>query len=83
MKSLESAGDEEGANAKREQMHSYIETNCPDYEDFKDAVYTALEKGGTATPFAEYPQSSFFADSEKLAKKAAQARRRKSLQFGE
>lgn len=59
MKSLEIAGDEEGANAKREQMHPYIETNCPDYEDFKDAVYTALEKGGTATPFAEYPQSSF------------------------
>lgn len=74
MKSLESAGDEEGADAKREQMNSYIETNCPDYENFKSAVYTALEKGGTATPFDEYPQSSFFADSEKLAEKAAQAR---------
>ena len=74
IKSLESAGDTQGANAKREQMNSYIETNCPDYENFKSAVYTALEKGGTATPFDEYPQSSFFADSEKLAEEAAQAR---------
>ena len=74
VKSLESAGDSAGANAKREQMHSYIETNCPDYENFKGAVYTALEKGGTATPFDEYPQSGFFADSEKLAQEATQAR---------
>ena len=74
VKSLESAGDEAGANAKREQMNSYIETNCPDYKNFKSAVYTALEKGGSATPFDEYPQSSFFADSEKLADEASQAR---------
>ena len=73
-KTLENAGDVAGAAAKREQMHSYIETNCPDYENFKDAVYTALEKGGTATPFDEYPQSGFFADSEKLSQEAAQAR---------
>ena len=71
---LESAGNTQEANAKREQMNSYIETNCPDYENFKSAVYTALEKGGTTTPFDEYPESSFFADSEKLAEEAAQAR---------
>ncbi|MBF9688392.1 hypothetical protein [Bifidobacterium dentium] len=59
MKSLESAGDGEDANAEREQMNSYIETNCPDYENFKSAVYAALDKGGTVTPFDEYPQSSF------------------------
>ena len=73
-KALESEGDVQGANAKRDQMNSYIETNCPDYKNFKSAVYTALEKGGTATPFDEYPQSSFFADSEKLADEATQAR---------
>ncbi len=74
VKSLESAGDSEGARAKREYMNSYIETNCPDYENFKGAVYAALERGGTATPFEEYPQASFFTDSEKLAQEAAQAR---------
>ena len=74
IESLESAGDTQGANAKREQMNSYIETNCPDYENFQSAVYAALEKGGTATPFDEYPQSSFFSDSEKLAEEAAQVR---------
>ena len=73
-KLLESEGDAQGAAAKRDQMNSYIETNCPDYENFKGAVYAAIEKGGTATPFDEYPQSSFFADSEKLAKEAAQER---------
>ncbi len=74
IKALESAGDTQSADAKREQMNSYIETNCPDYKDFKDAVYAALEKGGTATPFDEYPQSSFFSDSEKLAEEASQTR---------
>ena len=74
IKSLESAGDTQGANAKREQMNAYIETNCPDYKNFKDAIYTALGKGGTATPFDEYPQSSFFSDSEQLSKEAAQER---------
>ena len=74
VKALEDAGDKKGANVKRKQMHSYIETNCPDYEDYKSAVYSALKKGGTATPFDEYPQDSFFADSEKLAEEAAQAR---------
>ncbi len=74
IKALENAGDTQGANLKREQMNSYIETNCPDYENFKSAVYTALEKGGTATPFDEYPESSFFADSEQLAQEAQQAR---------
>ena len=71
---LENEGDKAAASAKREQMNLYIETNCPDYENFKSAVYTALEKGGTATPFDEYPQSSFFADSEQLAEEAAQVR---------
>lgn len=74
IKSLESSGDAQGAYAKREEMNSYIETNCPDYENFKNAVYTALKKGGNATPFDEYSQSSFFADSEKLAEDATQAR---------
>lgn len=74
IKSLESAGDAQAAAAKREQMNAYIETNCPDFQNFKDAVYAALEKGGAATPFDEYPQSSFFANSEKLAEEATQAR---------
>lgn len=74
IKSLESAGDTQGANAKREQMNLYIETNCPDYKNFKSALYTALEKGGTATPFDEYPQSSFFEDSQKLSEEATQTR---------
>ena len=71
---LEKAGNTQEANEKREQMYAYIETNCPDYENFKSAVYTALEKGDTATPFDEYSESSFFADSEQLAQEAAQAR---------
>lgn len=74
IKALEGAGDTQGANALRQQMNAYIETNCPDYQNFKDAVYAALEKGGVATPFDDYPQSSFFADSEKLAADAAQTR---------
>ncbi len=74
IKILESEGDAQGANAKREQMNHYIETNCPDYKNFKSALYAALEKGGTATPFDDYPQSSFFADSEQLSQEAAQAR---------
>ena len=74
IKSLESAGDTQGANAKREQMNAYIETNCPNYQNIKSAIYTALEKGGSATPFDEYPQASFFADSEKLSQEATEAR---------
>ena len=74
IKTLEEAGDEKSANAKREQMNSYIETNCPDYKNFKSAIYAALEKGGSATPFDEYPQTSFFSDSEKLSEEATQAR---------
>ncbi len=74
IKTLESAGDTQGANAIREQMNAYIETNCPDYKDFKTAIYAALEKGGTATPFDDYPQSSFFSDSEKLSEEANQTR---------
>lgn len=74
IKILESEGDTQGANAKREQMNHYIETNCPDYKNFKSALYAALEKGGTATPFDDYPQSSFFADSEQLSQEAAQVR---------
>ena len=71
---LSAAGDTQGANAKRQQMNEYIETNCPDYQNFKSAVYAALEKGGTATPFDDYPQASFYSDSEKLAEEATQAR---------
>ena len=74
IKSLESADDTQGANAKREQMNAYIETNCPNYQNIKSAIYTALEKGGSATPFDEYPQASFFADSEKLSQEATEAR---------
>ena len=74
IKALESAGDTQGANAKREQMNAYIETNCPNYQNIKSAIYTALEKGGSATPFDEYPQASFFADSEKLSQEATEAR---------
>ena len=74
IKSLESAGDTQGANAKREQMNAYFETNCPNYQNIKSAIYTALEKGGSATPFDEYPQASFFADSEKLSQEATEAR---------
>ena len=73
-RTLVSAGDIHSANEKREQMNSYIETNCPDYKEFKRAIYAALEKGGSATPFDEYPQSSFFADSEKISDEATQAR---------
>ena len=71
---LKDAGDTQGAAAKREQMRAYIETNCPDYKNIKGAIYTALEKGGSATPFDEYPQSSFFEDSEKLSEEATQVR---------
>ncbi len=74
VKALETAGDTQGANVKREQMNLYIETNCPDYQNFKSAIYNALEKGGTATPFDEYPESSFFTDSEELAEEATAAR---------
>ncbi len=74
IKALESAGDTQGAAALREQMNAYIETNCPDYQNFKDAVYAALEKGGVATPFDDYPQSSFFASSNQLAQEAVQTR---------
>ena len=74
IKALESAGDTQGADAKREQMNAYIETNCPNYQNIKSAIYTALEKGGSATPFDEYPQASFFADSEKLSQEATEAR---------
>lgn len=74
IKALENTGDEQGADTKREQMNSYIETNCPDYQNFKGAIYTALEKGGTATPFDEYSQSSFYSESEKLSEEATQER---------
>ena len=74
IKSLESAGNTQSANSKREQMNAYIETNCPNYQNVKGAIYTALEKGGSATPFDEYPQASFFADSEKLSNEATEAR---------
>ncbi len=74
IKTLEKEGDAQAAANKRENLNNYIETNCPDYENFKGAIYTALEKGGTATPFDEYSQESFFADSEQLANDAAQAR---------
>ncbi len=71
---LEKSGNTREAAAKREELNSFIETNCPDYENFKGAVYTALEKGGTATPFDEYPQDSFFSDSEKKAQEATEMR---------
>lgn len=71
---LEQQGDTQTAAAKREAMNNYIETNCPDYANFKGAIYTALEKGGTATPFDEYPQESFFKESEDLSNQATQVR---------
>ena len=69
IKALESAGDTQGANTKREQMNSYIETNCPNYQNIKNAIYTALEKGGSATPFDEYPHASFLPIPKNYRKK--------------
>jgi hypothetical protein len=74
IKALEQAGDTQSAAVKKQAMDDYIATNCPDYQNFKEAIYTALEKGGTATPFDEYSQESFFADSEELANQAVKTR---------
>ncbi len=71
---LEKSGKTQEAAAQRENLNNFIETNCPDYENFKTAIYTALEKGGTATPFDEYPQESFFSDSEQKAQEATDVR---------
>ena len=74
IQTLEVSGDAQSAATRRDNLDSYIEANCPDYENFKQAIYTALEKGGTATPFDEYPQESFFSDSEQLVSQATQVR---------
>jgi hypothetical protein len=74
IKTLENGGDAQAAASKRKYLNDFIETNCPNYQNFKGAIYTALEKGGTATPFDEYPEESFFSDSENLANEATQVR---------
>lgn len=74
IKTLEQTGDTQTATAKRQNLNSFIETNCPDYEGFKAAIYKALDAGGNATPFDEYDQTSFFAESEAIANEATQVR---------
>ena len=74
IQALEQAGDSQTAATKKQALDNYIETNCPVYENFTEAIYTALEKGGTATPFDEYSQESFYADSEELANQATKVR---------
>ena len=71
---LEANGEHDEATAKKQAMAQYIETNCPDYQSFKQEVYNALEKGGTATPFDAYPQEKFFEESEQISNQATQVR---------
>ncbi len=71
---LEANGEHDEATAKKQAMTQYIETNCPDYQSFKQEVYSALEKGGTATPFDAYPQEKFFEESEQISNQATQVR---------